>query len=293
MPVQSPQTQTTESDILRRYVFDQLNCRGEFVRLNQSLNQVFTNHQYPQPVKKLLSELMAVTALLTATLKFKGDISVQIQGDGPVSYAVVNGNDELHMRAMARVSGELTNDSLKALIGKAHLVITINPEKGERYQGIVAADGETVAECIENYFEQSEQLRTKIWLATELGETENHVGALFLQVMPVQDNAKNEDFDHLATITQTVKDDELLHLDNTQLLMRLYHEDNPTVFEPQNVVFKCSCSREKTQMALAQVDHQSLLEQIKEQGPIKVDCQFCLKQYSFDADDVNAIHQRH
>lgn len=167
MPQQSPKTQATtpnplSSDLLRRYVFNHRNCRGEFVRLNHSLNQIFANHQYPQPVKKLLSEMMAVTALLTATLKFKGDISVQIQGDGPVSYAVINGSDQLKMRGMARIQGEITEDSLSALIGKAHLVITINPEKGERYQGIVQADGQSISECIENYFQQSEQLLSLI-----------------------------------------------------------------------------------------------------------------------------------
>ena len=160
MPEQS--NTNIQSDLLRRYIFDDLNCRGELVKLNQSLNQVFTNHQYPQPVKKLLSEMMAITALLTATLKFKGDISVQIQGNGPVSYAVVNSNDQLQMRAMARIQGEITHQSLANLVGKAHLVITINPQQGERYQGIVLAEGETIAECIENYFQQSEQLKTKI-----------------------------------------------------------------------------------------------------------------------------------
>jgi molecular chaperone Hsp33 len=281
------------TDQLHRYVFDQLDCRGELVQLNQSLNQVFANHQYPAPVKQLLAELMAATALLTATLKFKGDISVQIQGDGPVAYAVVNGNDQLELRAMARVQGEIEQPQLQAMVGKAHMVFTISPDKGERYQGVVSVEGETIAECIEGYFKQSEQLKTKIWIATDLNEQNNRAGALFLQVLPVNKVQAEEDFTHLATLSATVKDRELLDLDATTLLTRLYHQDNPTVFEPKDITFKCGCSRDKTAAALAGMDHQSLLEQVEQQGPIKVDCQFCLACYSFDTDDINKIHRQH
>ena len=282
-----------QTDQLYRYIFNDLNCRGEFVRLQQSLDSMFANHHYPQPVKKLLSEMMAITTLLTATLKFEGDIAVQIQGDGPVSYAVVNGNSQLQMRGMAKVQGELSSDDLQHLVGKAHLVITINPEQGERYQGIVAVEGQTIAQCIENYFQQSEQLQTKIWTATDLSSHNHRVGALFLQVLPVNDKQAKQDFEHLATLSQTVTAEELLTLDVNQLLLRLYHQDDPRIFEPKNVVYQCSCSRDKTATALRSMDCDSLLAQIDSQGPIKVDCQFCLKSYLFDKDDITAMHRNH
>lgn len=276
-------------DQLLRYVFENLHCRGELAQINESLNQIFANHHYPLPVKTLLAEMMAATALLTATLKFEGDISLQLQGDGPVSYAVINGNNQLEMRGMARVQGEISDESLSSLLGKAHMVITITPNKGERYQGIVPVESDTVAKCIEDYFKQSEQLSTRVWIATDLTETNNKAAALFLQVLPANQSAAEQDFQHLATITDTVKDEELLDLDATTLLMRLYHEDNPKVYEPQPIKFVCGCSRAKTESALSSMDYDSLIEQIEQQGDIKVDCQFCLTQYSFNVEDIKQI----
>lgn len=278
-------------DQLHRYIFEQSHCRGELVQLNQSLNQIFDNHQYPQPVKQLLAELMAATSLLTATLKFKGDIAVQLQGDGPVSYAVINGNNQLQLRGMAKVTGEIQNDDFKALLGKGHMVITITPDKGERYQGIVALEGDTLAECLERYFEQSEQLKTRLWIATDINDKDTRAAGLFLQVLPVNQAKSKEDFQHLAVLTDTVKQEELLTLDATTLLTRLYHEDNPEVFPAQPIVFKCSCSREKTIGALVQVDKQSLLEQVAAEGILNVDCQFCLTRYQFSAEDIEQFHQ--
>lgn len=273
-------------DHLHRYIFEQRHCRGELVQLNQSLNQIFANHQYPQPVKQLLAELMVATSLLTATLKFEGDISVQLQGDGPVSYAVINGDHQLHMRGLARVNAEICDESFRSLIGKGHMVITITPNKGERYQGVVALEGDTLAQCLEGYFKQSEQLDTRLWIAVNLAQDDNKAAGLFLQVLPVDKAQSQDDFQHLAVITDTVKDEEMLALDAQTLLTRLYHEDNPKLFTPEPVVFRCSCTREKTKAALLQVDKQSLLEQVAIDGQLNVDCQFCLTQYQFSQSEI-------
>jgi molecular chaperone Hsp33 len=278
-----------QSDLLHRYVFDKLHCRGELVQLNQSLNQVFENHEYPQPVKQLIGELMVATTLLTATLKFEGDISVQVQGDGPVSYAVINGNNLLELRGLARMQGEITKDDLHSLIGKGHMMITITPTKGERYQGIVALEGENIAQCLEAYFRQSEQLETRLWFATDLAANDNKASGLFLQVLPV-DKAQSEiDFQHLAALSNTVKDEELIGLEANTLLMRLYHEDNPVIYPAQAVSFKCGCSREKTVTALKGMEKASLLQQVEEQGSIGVDCQFCKASYRFNAKDIQKL----
>lgn len=276
-------------DQLHRYVFDQHHVRGELVQLNQSLNQVFENHQYPHPVKQLLAELMVATALLTATLKFEGDISVQLQGDGPLAYAVVNGNNRLQLRGLARLQGEISAPDLPSLVGNGRMVITINPEKGERYQGIVALEGETLAQCLEAYFKQSEQLDTRMWFASDLSADNNTAAGLFLQVLPVDKGQSAIDFQHLTALSNTVKAEELLTLDATTLLTRLYHEDNPKLFPPQSVSFKCGCSREKTALALKQIDKSELMTQIAEQQHINVDCQFCNKQYRFNADEIEQL----
>ncbi|MFT4924741.1 MAG: molecular chaperone Hsp33 [Phenylobacterium sp.] len=276
-------------DQLHRYVFEKRHVRGELVQLNHSLPPLFENHQYPQPVKQLLAELMVATSLITATLKFEGDISVQIQGDGPVAYAVINGNDKLELRGLAKLQGEIVGTDLHSLIGKGHMVITITPVKGERYQGVVGLEGDTLAQCLEGYFRQSEQLDTRLWFANDLSGDQPKASGLFLQVLPVDKEQSIEDFQHLVALTNTIKDEELLELDATTLLTRLYHEDNPKVFPSQQVSFKCGCSREKTEVALYQIGKNELLQQISEEGPIYVDCQFCQKKYQFNARDIKQI----
>src|SRR5690606_8411517 len=145
--------------------------------------QILENHDYPQPVKNVLGELLVATSLLTATLKFAGDITVQLQGDGPMSLAVINGNNEQQMRGVARVQGDVPADaSLKTLVGNGYLVITITPAEGERYQGVVGLEGDTLADCLEDYFLRSEQLPTRLFIRTGYVEGQAAAGGMLLQV---------------------------------------------------------------------------------------------------------------
>jgi len=276
-------------DLLHRYIFEDLDARGELVQLSTTFNEIIKGHDYPAPVKQLLGELLAATCLLTATLKFEGDIAVQLQGDGPVKYAVINGDNEQNMRGIARLQSEITGTTIKDLIGKGHMVITITPKKGERYQGIVPLEADTLAECLEQYFTQSEQLTTRLWFATDVTEGAAKVSGLFLQVLPVDKEKAEQDFIHLEALTNTIKDEELLTLDATTVLTRLYHEDNPRVFEPQAINFKCTCTRDKTAGALVNVGLESLLEEIETSGDIKISCHYCLTNYVFDESQVKAL----
>ena len=132
------------SDNLFRFLFQQRNVRGEIVQLSSSLDQMLLHHSYPQPVKQLLAELVAATSLLTATLKFEGDIAVQVQGDGPVRFAAVNGTDQQQFRGVVRMQAEITGSSFRDLIGEGYLLVTITPKQGERYQGIIPLSGDSL-----------------------------------------------------------------------------------------------------------------------------------------------------
>lgn len=147
-------------------------------------------------MKTVLAELLVATSLLTATLKFAGDITVQLQGDGPLQLAVINGNNQQQLRGVARVQGEIADDAdLKAMVGNGYLVITISPEEGERYQGVVGLEGDTLAACTEDYFQRSEQLPTRLIIRTGEHEGQPMAGGMLLQVMPAQD-AQTADFEH-------------------------------------------------------------------------------------------------
>lgn len=202
-----------QSDLLHRYIFDQLDVRGELVQIEQTFSDIIAEHNYPEPVKQLLGELLVATSLLTATLKFEGEIAVQLQGDGPVKYAVINGDHQQNMRGVARVHGEVTGSSVQDLMGNGYMVITITPHKGERYQGIVPLTSDNLAACLEDYFKQSEQLKTRLWFATRTSGDKVKAAGLFLQVLPVDKEKSEQDFTHLEALSNTIKDEELLDLD--------------------------------------------------------------------------------
>ncbi|MBB1335526.1 Hsp33 family molecular chaperone HslO [Pseudoalteromonas sp. SR44-5] len=278
-----------QQDLLHRYTFDQLDVRGELVQIEQAYNEMIADHNYPVQVQALLGELLVATCLLTATLKFEGDIAVQLQGDGPVKYAVINGDHQQNMRGIARLQGEVTGSTIQELIGNGVMVLTITPTKGERYQGIVPLEHDTLAACLEAYFAQSEQLQTRLWFATDTTQGHAKAAGLLLQVLPVNKEKSITDFTHLEALSNTIKAEELLELDAATVLTRLYHEDNPRVYEPQAIQFKCGCSREKTITALVNIGQQALLDDVIENGEVKISCHYCLKDYVFNEQDVKSI----
>ncbi len=278
-----------QHDQLHRYLFENYAVRGELVTVSETWQQIMENHDYPQPVKKILGELLVATSLLTATLKFDGDITVQLQGDGPMTLAVINGNNKQQMRGVARVQGDIPADAdLKTLVGNGYLVITITPSEGERYQGVVGLEGDTLADCLEDYFLRSEQLPTRLFIRTSEAEGQVAAGGMLLQVLPAQ-NAQADDFTHLAALTETITAQELLTLPANDVLWRLYHEEEVTLYDPQAVEFKCTCSRERCADALKTLPDEEVDSIIAEDGEIDMNCDYCGSHYLFDAMDIAAI----
>ena len=278
-----------QHDQLHRYLFEQFAVRGELVTVSETWKQILENHNYPLQVKTLLGELLVATSLLTATLKFAGDITVQLQGDGPMSLAVINGNNQQQMRGVARVQGDVPeNADLKTLVGNGYLVITISPEEGERYQGVVGLEGDTLAACLEDYFMRSEQLPTRLFIRTGEVDGQPAAGGMLLQVLPAQD-AQTNDFEHLATLTETIKAEELFNLSATDVLWRLYHEEEVTVYDPQSVEFKCTCSRERCAGALKTLPDEEIDSIMAEDGEIDMHCDYCGTHYVFNSMDIAEI----
>ncbi len=278
-----------QHDQLHRYLFENHAVRGELVTVSETWQQMLQNHDYPLAVKNVLGELLVATSLLTATLKFDGDITVQLQGDGPLTLAVINGNNKQQMRGVARVQGEVPDDAdLKTLVGNGYLVITISPEDGERYQGVVGLEGDTLAACLEDYFMRSEQLPTRLFIRTGDVDGKAAAGGLLLQVLPAQ-NAQEDDFNHLATLTETITAEELLNLPANEVLWRLYHEEEVTLYDPQDVEFKCTCSRQRCAEALKTLPEEEVSSIIEEDGEIDMHCDYCGSHYVFSAMDITAL----
>ncbi|EKT60833.1 Hsp33 family molecular chaperone HslO [Providencia sneebia] len=279
-----------KQDQLHRFLFEQHAVRGEMITVDNTFAQILENHDYPEAVKTLLGELLVATSLLTATLKFDGDITVQIQGDGPVKLAVINGNNLQQMRGVARVDGPVVaGSSLKQMVGNGFIVITITPNQGERYQGIVALEGETIEECIDSYFRQSEQLATRLFIRVDVTDGKAIAGGMLLQVLPAAKEDSHDIFDHLVQLTATIKGSELSTLDVKEVLHRLYHEEDVTLYDPQSVEFRCSCSRERCENTLVTLPEEEVMEILQKDGKIDMECEFCGSHYVFVESDIQGL----
>jgi molecular chaperone Hsp33 len=241
----------------------------------------------------LLGELLSATCLLTATLKFEGDITVQLQGDGPLGYVSVNGNHQQQMRGIAKISQPTAATTFSDLVGKGTMIITIRPEIGEAYQGIVALEQETLAGCLEHYFAVSEQIPTKIWLFSD--SKEHRCAGTLVQLLPdgdgsVENKAKHEtDFEHLCQLTNTLKAEEVFSLNAEAILYRLYHQEQVNIFEPQAVTYQCGCSVDKCLTAISQIPSSEIKAILVEQGKISMTCDYCLTTYDFNETDLQSF----
>ncbi|MCV6612654.1 MAG: Hsp33 family molecular chaperone HslO [Amphritea sp.] len=272
-------------DQLQRVIFEQADIRSVISGLEQSYQQALANHQYPALINELLGQMMAAVSLLSATLKFDGRLMLQAQSENQVKVLMAECNHQRDLRAIARFDGELPEQaSFHELLQGGQMVISIEPDQGQRYQGVVPLEGETLAACLEAYFERSEQLPTQIHLAAD-GQ---RAAGFLLQVMPAKGDSADE-WQHFSYLAATLKDEELLELDNTTILRRLFHEEDCRLYEADALQFHCDCSRQRTANALRYMTQEELESIIQEEGSIEVNCQFCSERYSFDQSDITMM----
>ncbi len=277
----------SQFDFIQRFVIDNSPVRGEIVRLKDSFQQVLDKHDYPPAIEKQLGEMLAAVALLTAIVKVDGILSLQARGAGTCSLLMAESNPGGDLRAIARWEGEINEaNTLKELMGNGQLVITIEPTNGKRYQGIVSLERETLAHCLEQYFEQSEQLPSRLWLNV----TDNIASGFMLQALPSErTEADINAWEHAVSLAETLKNEELSSLPFEELLHRLYHQEEVRIFEGNPLRFNCTCSEERVKNALVSVGKEELNEVIKERGIIESKCQFCNTLYSFNAADIENL----
>lgn len=276
----------TSGDSLQRFIFEHAPIRGEIVHLDATWQAVLGRRDYPSRVRDLLGELMAAAALLTSTLKFDGRMILQIQGGGPIRLLVVECTSRRTLRALAQWHGDIPEGPLSELIGDGRLAVTIDPAKGkERYQAVVEIEGTCVAEAFENYFARSEQLDTRLWLAAD----PNQAAGMLLQRLPGDEHPDDDAWNRAVHLGSTLTRQELLALPVTDILHRLYHEEDIRLFSRVPVSFRCSCSRERVESVLRMLGHDEIRSLLEEQGTVRVECEFCGTRYEYDAIDAEAL----
>ncbi|MGD9638808.1 MAG: Hsp33 family molecular chaperone HslO [Alphaproteobacteria bacterium] len=294
-------------DIILPFLIENDSIRGRFSRLDETVNVILSQHQYPLAIGGALCESMALAAILASTLKIDGTFTLQAQGNGIISLLVVNIFQDGKMRAFAKYDEEKlktaqikrkTENMLEPtphLLGGGYLAFTA--EQGEeRYQGIVALEGNTLAECANKYFIKSEQIDTAIKIAVKEPNDKRgwQASAVMVQKMPQEkkDAVISQDDDDdvwrsAVIFLSSLQDNEMLSSSNSpeEIIYRIYHDNNLKVFEKKHISFGCSCSKERVENTLKTFSKEELAD-MKEEGKVKVKCQFCSREYIFNDGDL-------
>ncbi|HEV8645088.1 MAG TPA: Hsp33 family molecular chaperone HslO [Burkholderiales bacterium] len=274
------------SDSLQRFLLESTPVRGEIVHLDATWRAVLERRRYPAPLQSLLGDMMAAAALLSAILKFEGSLIMQMQGNGPVQLLVVEATSEHTLRATAKWEGDLAQGNVTELLGAGRFVISIVPTSGKQtYQGIVAIEGNSIAQVLEHYMAKSEQLETRLWLASD----SRQAAGMLLQKLPAARTQDSDAWNRATQLGETIRREELLSLSAREIIRRLYHEEDVRVFESRPVAFRCSCSRERVTSMLRMLGHDEVRSIIAERNTVEVDCEFCGRHYTFDAVDAEQV----
>ncbi len=273
-----------KQDILRRFLFEALGVRGEWVKLETSWQAARAHQQGSEIVIQQLGQALAAVVMLTATVKFNGSLILQAQGDGDFKTLVAQATHDRKIRGLVRSNEQVATGSLEDMFGHGRLVLTIEPDTGEPYQGIVPLQGDNLAAALATYFNQSEQLKTRLWLFAN----ETCAAGLLIQELPARNNIAT-DWERIEILANTVTRSELLELDCETLLYRLFNQEEVRLFAPEQVEFRCSCSRPRIERTLRALGREELESILLERDNIEVGCEFCSAQYYFDNIDVQQL----
>ncbi|HZR38032.1 MAG TPA: Hsp33 family molecular chaperone HslO [Nevskia sp.] len=264
---------------LTGFKFENNVAHGAVVELSAGVDEMLGQRDYAPQVRALISEAMAAMPLLATHLRFEGRINLQFQGEGALKMLVAQVDHHLEVRAMAKVSGE-PEAGFAGLLHGGVLALMLEPNGEQRAasQATVPIEGRSLAESLEGYFSQSEQLPTLIRLAAD----GRRLRGFMLQRLPLEDaSGSEEDWERLAILAATLGREELLQVDAPTVLRRLFAEEELRLFEPRPVRVSCRCSRAGISRLLLSLGREECDSILAEQGRIAVTCEFCGKEYAF------------
>lgn len=299
-------------DLVQPFQIEASHLRGRMVRLGPTLDEILARHAYPDAVAKFLGETMTLAVLLSSMLKYEGIFTLQTKGDGPIKLMVADVTSVGDVRAYAQFDEEelrKAGDDVEiapapALLGKGHIAFTVDQgQNTERYQGIVELYGKTLADCVQHYFRQSEQIDTGVTVTVGRSDQGHwRAGGIMLQRLPEQQpgaaaqlSSDSEDgWRRAMVLMASTTSDELLDPDlrANDLLFRLFHEDGVRVWPPSHLRFGCRCSRERVVTMLSNLPRAEI-ETMKVEGgnEVEVVCQFCSTAYRFDDADLDKVYE--
>ena len=298
----APNTSVSD-DLAAAFQIEGWPVRGRLVRLGAAIDKILAAHAYPEPVAALLGEACALAALIGSSLKFDGRLMVQAQGDGPVRYVVADYGTDGTLRGycrydeaeVAEASKGFARPGAQTLLGKGVFVMTLDRGPDfERTQGITPIEGESLSLCAEHYFQQSEQVPTKVRLAVGQVQTEAgaqwRAGGAMIQLIAgdAARGSTEEVWDRTRALFGTLADDELVDpmISPETLLFRLFHEDGVRLEGAKALTAVCRCSKDRIAGMLASFDPAERADMVEDDGKIHVTCEYCAKVYELTPDDV-------
>lgn len=285
----APALSEPDPNRVRSFLFEALDIRGAWVQLGPAWRDMTVGRGYSAPASRLLGELAAVTTLIAANLKQPGRLTFQVRGEGAVSLLLMDCDEQLRLRGMARAEPDSTEGNVPALLGAGALTLTLDQEgMREPYQSHVPLTGDSLAAAFEHYLAQSEQAPTRLWLAAD-AET---AAGLFLQALPGASMRDPDGWNRVQVLADTVRSEELLRLGSIKLIERLFSEEDVRVFDPRPVQYYCPYDRRKIESMLRSVGQTECTSIIAEQGEIRVHDEICNHEYVFDAAAVAALFAR-
>ncbi len=272
------------TDRVRRFLLEEHPIRGQFVQLESSWAALREHASYPAPVRDLLGEATAAAVLLASTLKFDGSLTLQMQGDGAVRLLVAQCTHDFHIRSVAHFDAARVAPDFGSLAGGGLVTVTVESvERGAPYQGIVPLSGASLAECIDGYFASSEQLPTRVRLASDAARA----GGILVQQLPgIEADAA---WERLRGQVAGLGAQDILYAAPDSLVQRTASIDDVRLFAGSSVTFRCRCSRERVLGVLRSLGEAEVQSVLQEQGKVTVTCDFCHRPYIFDAIDVAQI----
>lgn len=289
-------------DQVRRFIVENKPVRGHWVRLEGAWREVRAHREYPEIVRELLGQAVAASVLLAATLKFRGTLTLQLQGSGAVSLLVAQCTHDFRLRAVAQFEdarvGAIPSSPREArlfrqLVGTdGRLAVTVEAEeRSMRYQGVVPLTGASLAESLEAYFASSEQLPTRVLLAAD---GERGAGVL-VQKVPGRAADDESDLQEIWEDTQrgieSLSSAELLECPVEELLNRGFAAHDLRLFRGSPVQFECRCNQGRVNSLLRALGAEEVRDVLREQGAVTVTCEFCHRPYRFDAAAVTALFE--
>lgn len=278
-----------ERDRQQKFLVESCDVRGHLVQLDDTWSEAVARTEYPEPVKSILGEAFVAATLLSSTVKFEGKITLQVRGNGPINLLVVQVTNEGTVRGLARWDEVPAAADLSTAFGAdARMIISIEAkEYAEPYQGIVPLEGNNIAEALQTYFNTSEQLPTRLYLAV----SDNAAAGVLIQKLPVEERTYHDadGWQRASVLCETLTDQELCRDDSQTLLHRIFHEERVRLFDAEGIRFHCSCSRERTDGMLLGLGEKEVDSIIEEQGKVEIICEFCDAYYGYDSVDVAAL----